>query len=42
MPRLRAISALCAVLLILGLTILWMIPSKKPEVLPPLQGDKHA
>jgi protein SCO1 len=39
---LKIVAAVGAVLLALTLAILWMIPSKKPEVLPPLQGDKHA
>lgn len=39
---LKIVAVICAILLVLGLSILWMIPTKKPEVLPPLQGDKHA
>jgi protein SCO1/2 len=39
---LKVISAVCAIVLVLTLVILWMIPAKKPDVLPPLQGDSRA
>jgi len=38
---LKIVAVIFAILILLGLTILWMIPAKKPDVLPPLEGDKH-
>ncbi len=38
----KVVGTILAVLLILTLTILWMIPDRRPEVLPPLQGVNQA
>jgi protein SCO1/2 len=36
----KIICTICAVALLLVLSVLWMLPEKQPVVLPPLQGEK--
>lgn len=41
MKIMKAVATTLAILLILTLTILWMLPNRRPVVLPPLQGENR-
>ncbi|HQR06664.1 MAG TPA: SCO family protein [Gemmatales bacterium] len=41
MQIMKVVATTLAVLLILTLTILWMLPNRRPVVLPPLQGENR-
>lgn len=41
MQVMKIVASIMAIGLVLTLMILWMIPNRRPNVLPPLQGETH-
>jgi len=41
MQVMKLVASIMAIGLVLTLIILWMIPNRRPNVLPPLQGETH-